>query len=82
MALRPYQGRMPLKFRPYPSASLTSSVYKVGKKSHQLQVARWWQLKYFFMFTPKIGEDGTHFEERAYFSDGLVETTNQVGLVG
>ena len=29
---------------------------------------RWWQLKYFFIFTPKIGED-SHFDE--YFSNGL-----------
>ncbi len=33
--------------------------------------------KYFFIFTPKIGED-FQFDERAYFADGLpTKTTNQ-----
>ena len=31
---------------------------------------RWWQLKDFFIFTPKIGED-SHVD--SYFSDGLVQ---------
>ena len=33
---------------------------------------RWWQLKYFFMFTPKIGEDEPILTI-AYFSKGLVK---------
>ena len=39
---------------------------------------RWWQLKYFVMFTPNFGED-VQFDEHI-FSDGLVETTNQIGF--
>ena len=27
------------------------------QRCEQQMVARWWQLKYFLMFTPKIGED-------------------------
>ena len=33
--------------------------------------SRWWQLKYFVMFTPKLGEN-SHFDEHI-FSDGLVQ---------
>ena len=39
---------------------------------------RWWQLKYFVMFTPNFGED-VRFDEHI-FPDGLVETTNQIGF--
>ena len=39
---------------------------------------RWWQLKYFFMFTPKIGED-SNFDEHI-FSDGWSKTTNSFCL--
>ena len=34
-------------------------------------ISRWWQLKYFFIFTPKIGGRWTQFDE--YFSKGLVQ---------
>ena len=43
---------------------------------HQL-MARWWQLTYFFMFTPKIGEM-IQFDK--YFSDGLKPPTRWVFL--
>ena len=35
-------------------------------------MTRLWQLKYFFIFTPKIGED-VHPFWRAYVSKGLVK---------
>ena len=34
----------------------------------------WWQLKYLFLFTPKIGEDEPIFD--SYFSDGLKPPTS------
>ncbi len=36
-----------------------------------LGITRWWQLKYFFMFTPKIGEDfefDEHIFQRGWFN--------------
>ena len=38
------------------------------------QFSRWWQLKYFFFSPPKWGNDEIW---RSYFSNGLVETTNE-----
>ena len=34
-------------------------------------VSRWWQLKYFLIFTPKLGEDFSNLTH--IFSDGLVQ---------
>ena len=34
-------------------------------------ITRWWQLKYFLIFTPKIGEDDPFWRE--YISNGLVQ---------
>ena len=43
-----------------------------NKETHHLPSSkpssRWWQLKYFFIFTPKIGED---LQFDSYFSNGL-----------
>ena len=35
-------------------------------------ITSWWQLKYFYIFTPKLGEDEPNLTY-AYFSDGLVQ---------
>ena len=40
-----------------------------------LLLSRWWQLNYFLIVTPKIGEDDSQFDEQI-FSKGLVETNN------
>ena len=37
---------------------------------------RWWQLKYFLMFTPKIGEDDFHFD--SYLFRWVGSTTNLI----
>ena len=41
----------------------------------------WWQLKHFFMFTPKIGEDEPNFDFRICFLDGLVKNPQRVVYV-
>ena len=41
----------------------------------------WWQLKHFFMFTPKIGEDEANFDFRICFLDGLVKNPQRVVYV-
>ena len=41
-----------------------------------MHFSRWWQLKDIFIFTPKLGEDEPILRV-AYFSKGLVETTNK-----
>ena len=41
---------------------------------HQNHPSVWWQLKYFFMFTPKIGEDEPNLT--SIFFKGVGSTTN------
>ena len=38
-------------------------------------VASWWWFQYIFFFTPKLGEDDSHFDYIAYFSGGLKPST-------
>ena len=42
--------------------------YWVSNAPKKIRQARWWQLKYCFIFTPKLGED---FHVYSYLSDGL-----------
>ena len=36
-------------------------------------VSRWWVSNIFYFHPRKLGKSSTHFDERAYFSDGLVK---------
>ena len=42
------------------------------------RISRWWQLKDFVMFTPKIAED-SHFD--SYFSSGLVQPPTRFSFI-
>ena len=44
--------------------------------THPLILSGWWQLKYFLIFTPNLWGDDPIW--RAYFSNGLKETTTQL----
>ena len=39
-------------------------------------ITSWWQLKYFYIFTPKLGEDDFQFDLRIFFQMGWWKTTN------
>ena len=51
-------------------------------ETHTFQLfPRWWQLKYFWNFHPEPWGRWPHFDECAYFSNGLVQPPTSYGLV-
>ena len=57
-----------------PGSLTAKNLSKIGQTKPLIGNYRWWQLKYFPIFTPNVwGNDPIW---RAYFSNGLVETTN------
>ena len=62
---------------PQESTTCSLSYALQWKKKTQQYLGGGFQI--FSIFTPKIGEDeSTHFDERAYFSDGLVKNHQPV----